>query len=66
MDEIAKVLGYALMVTGGTALASASVIGAVVLFNKALWRALEPYGGIKAFRRFVQWHHAQLESQKKA
>lgn len=63
MDAFAMKLGYTVMACTGTAVALLLVIGAAMLFNRATWKVLDAYGGIKTFNEYRRWYGEQPENQ---
>jgi len=56
MDEYARILGYAVMTIGGLTVVAGLVILLVFTFNRASWRVVNAYGGIKTFLEFRAWY----------
>ncbi len=63
-DELALWIGYAVLVSCGVLAASAIVLTAVYFFNRAMWRLLDAYGGIRVFQDFANWVRDQRKDGK--
>ena len=56
IDEFAMAVGHFVMAVGGIMLGALFCIGVSMLVNRATWKIVECYGGMKTLREFGRWY----------
>lgn len=63
MNMIALLVGYAVIVAAGIALAAAIMAGACYYFNLAMQKVLDAHGGWGVFMEYREWYHANKKGK---
>lgn len=55
-DQIALYIGYCVLVFGGLATCAVAFVGLTMIINRATWKIVDCYGGMKTLREFGDWY----------
>jgi len=65
MNIAAMWIGYAMMMVGSFVICLAGLMGAVMVFNKAINMAVRAHGGWRVFLEFRDWYHRVRKAEKR-
>lgn len=66
IETIALHVGYCVLVFGGVTTCALAFIGTTLLINRATWKVVDCYGGIKTLREFGVWYRNKEKANEQA